>query len=244
MRRRDGRKTWSLKKLGRCEAAIAVCDEGIAKYGADLSITIEKDIAWLLVYKAGELDKLGRHDEELATYDEIIRRWEEASLPELRQRVSKARFDRAITLVDLGRIDEAIEAYTQGAGDIRASDVKTATNGACSANNLGILLRKNGRVPEAISWHQRVLDTCDRDHPGLREQIGVAHGGLARAYVARGDNQRALAAMDAALAMPAGTYGAGLPKALAEERAALAPVPAKVTFNGPGMKLIRWIQGK
>lgn len=50
--------------------------------------------------------------------------------------------------------------------------------------------------------------------------------------------------MDGALAMPEGTYGAGLRKALAEERAALAPAPAKVTFNGPAMKLIRWIQGK
>lgn len=50
--------------------------------------------------------------------------------------------------------------------------------------------------------------------------------------------------MDAALAMPEGTYGAGLRKALAEERAALAPAPAKDIFNGPAMELIRWIQGK
>ena len=47
------------------EAALAVNDEVIARYGNELSTSAEKDVALAMSNRAVQLDKLGRRDEEL-----------------------------------------------------------------------------------------------------------------------------------------------------------------------------------
>lgn len=66
-----------------------------------------------LLGKAWDLGSLGRREDELAAYDELLRRAHGASDPEVVQRVGMALADKAATLLDLARYGEVIDVADQ-----------------------------------------------------------------------------------------------------------------------------------
>lgn len=191
-----------LRHLSRDEEAVAVAREAIDRYGHDLSLDVQKDVALGLAVLALALDALDRHDEEVAAYDETIRRWSTSDIPTLQWRVGNALGDKGVTLADLGRAGEAELAYALGADRfLEATDPQLRHNGLRCGVGLGMMLRKAGRAEEACAAYRRVLAVAGLADSQEREQAARAHLGLARALTATGARLEAVAEYEAALAM-------------------------------------------
>ena len=63
-----------------------------------------------LVNKAARLGKLGRHQEAVATYNEVVTRFGESTDPGLLERVARAMVNKASNLATLNRTAQALEA--------------------------------------------------------------------------------------------------------------------------------------
>ena len=57
------------------------------------------------------LGELGRTDEEIVVYDDVVARYGDNSEPALREQTARALFNKAVTLGQLNRSDEEIEVY-------------------------------------------------------------------------------------------------------------------------------------
>ena len=154
------RKGYSLGCLSQREAALAVNDEVIARYGNELSTSAEKDVALAMSNRAVQLDKLGRRAEELQTYDAIIVRWARSDVAYLRERVANARFCKAITIADTD-LDAALALYGHVIDTcLHAPEVALRTYAAKSSVNRGVRLRKAGRYEEAVACCEALVKAC------------------------------------------------------------------------------------
>jgi tetratricopeptide (TPR) repeat protein len=72
---------------------------------------MEGDLAWALYMKGVTLEHLGRSEEAIAVYDEVVRRFGEAPKYELRAEVAAALVSKAYMLQQLERFDEAAAIY-------------------------------------------------------------------------------------------------------------------------------------
>lgn len=196
------RKGYCLGRLGQYEAALRVNREAVARYGTDLPIDLQKDVALALSNVARNLDRLGRHEEEIHTYDEILRRWPDPSVDYLKERVAAARFARAVTLAELGRVKEAEAAYLDCVSrDLTSTQTDVRAKGASAGLNLGYLLARHGRFRDAEDILGRVLGWCPPDGElELRQLRARAQLALARSYASRGNQAAAVAAYQEALA--------------------------------------------
>ncbi len=64
-----------------------------------------------LVNKGVRLGQLGRGDEEITIYDDVVARFGTATEPPLREQVAKALVYKGITFGQLGRGEDAIKIY-------------------------------------------------------------------------------------------------------------------------------------
>lgn len=72
-----------------------------------------EDVARILVGQGSTLGQLKRFEDEIAVYDEVMRRFGGASGPALRVPVANALVNKGITLVQLGRPADAIAVYDE-----------------------------------------------------------------------------------------------------------------------------------
>jgi tetratricopeptide (TPR) repeat protein len=79
-----------------------------ARYG---SVPIQ--IAQALFNRAIILGELGRNDDAIKTYDELIQRYVTATEPVLREAVAKALLNKGVTLRQLEKLDDAIKTYDE-----------------------------------------------------------------------------------------------------------------------------------
>jgi predicted ATPase/DNA-binding CsgD family transcriptional regulator len=101
--------------------------------------------------------------------------------------------------MDLYRFDEAealfSEAYSLA---MEAGDLWTM---AASANLTGLVSRLQGDLEQAHTWHESALSIWQQS--GNRDHTPIALVGLARVFIDRHEDQRALETLDAALALTA-----------------------------------------
>lgn len=120
--------------------------------------------AWALFDEAAVLDELGRHDEELAVYDEVVRRYGEASDPRLREWVGRALIDKGITLShDLGRPHDAFVVYDEVLarfGD--ADDVVSSAAVVEMLLNRAELLDAQDRADHKLAVYDEIVVRYDR----------------------------------------------------------------------------------
>ena len=173
-----------LKSLGHTQEAIAVFDELLNRFAAVKQKTLERltrpgwlktdsqddlhkkelrmQVAWTLFNKAVALGTLGRTQDSLATYDELLRRyaglrgastgglvrpgWLKGTKtatptdPDVREQVAWGLFNKGVTLGGLGRTQEALSAYNEllsRFGDSRETDVQEQVSRALL--NTGVL---------------------------------------------------------------------------------------------------------
>jgi len=160
------------------------------------------DEARALLGKGVTLGQLGRTDEEIEAYEDVLARFGDATAPALQESVAKALFNKGITLGQLGRTDAAIAVYDDVLarfGD--ATEPALQESVAKALFNKGVTLGQLGRTDAAIAAYGDVLARFgDATGPALQAQVAMAlvNKGVALGQLERTDT--AIAAYDDVLA--------------------------------------------
>ena len=174
----------SLSSLPDNDQAIEACDSAIAVSDilsrSELRPEQKREAKVLcaraLLRKSGALDTLGKHSEELEQYDQITRRFGDATEPALSERVARALVNKGITLGQIGKSAEEISAYEEVIrrfGDATEPGLREQV--AMALVNKGVALRRAGRPEEAVAAYEDVISRFgDATEPGLRERVAMA----------------------------------------------------------------------
>ena len=95
------------------EQAITAADEIIRHYEFDPGDGIAERVARTIIRRANLLNKLGRHDDELASYDKVFHMFGHFEEPEVRLHAAKAYMFKAVTLNDADQSAAEIECYDE-----------------------------------------------------------------------------------------------------------------------------------
>ncbi|MGI9004495.1 MAG: tetratricopeptide repeat protein [Pseudonocardia sp.] len=122
------------------------------------------------------LGGLGRSDEAIAVYDQVVDRYGDDETPALREQLAGALYNKAVVLGGLGRSDEAIAVYDQVADRYGDDETPALREQLAEAlYNKGVVLGGLGRPDEAIAVYDQVADRYgDDETPALREVVAVA----------------------------------------------------------------------
>jgi tetratricopeptide (TPR) repeat protein len=135
-------------------------------------------VARALVNKGVRLGELGRLEEEIAAFDEVVVRFGGAAEPGLRELVARALFDRGVRLGELGRLEEAIAAFDEVVvrfGGAAEPCLREQVAGALLGK--GAALDDLGESAEAITVYDEVVQRLgEAAEPLLREIAGLGLG--------------------------------------------------------------------
>lgn len=121
------------------------------------TIEISRQLASALVSKGVGLRQTGRTSEAVITYEEVDRRFGEATQPQLREWVANALVEKGIAFGQDGRIDDELAVYDEV--DRRfGNDTEPAVRDrvAKALVNKAFALRQEGQQDEAVSIYQEV----------------------------------------------------------------------------------------
>jgi tetratricopeptide (TPR) repeat protein len=171
---------------------------------ADRLLPVEYDpvvrtlVAKALEYKGITFLRLGRSEEAITAYDEVIRREGNATEPVLQERVARVLLHKGATLGELGRIEEAIAVY----GEVvrRSGEATAPALRKLVANSLyvqGLMLGVLGRSEEAIAIYDEILRRDgEAGEPALREYVAKTLIAKGLRFLASGRIGEAIAAYD------------------------------------------------
>ena len=149
---------------------------GLAAGSAHTSARTQDRVALALFNKGIALGQLNRAEEEIQSYNEVLRRFGDASEAELRERVAMALFNKCVTLAELNRPEEAIQGYNEALrrfGDGTEPALREAV--AKTLFNKGVTLGKLNRSEEAIQTYDEALQRFgDATEPAVREQVAMS----------------------------------------------------------------------
>jgi len=133
-------------------------------------------VAKALVNKGVTLGSLGRSEEEISVYDEVVRRFVDSKEPELRCQVAKALFNKGVRLGILDRKEEGIAVYDEVLsrfGDSKEPELREPV--ARALFNKGVTLGSLGRSEEEIAVYDEVGSRfVNSEEPELRVQVAKA----------------------------------------------------------------------
>jgi tetratricopeptide (TPR) repeat protein len=150
---------------------------------------IRHHVAIALNRKSVLLTRLDRREEAIATYEQVVERYRDASELSLREQVARALNSKGVALSGLDRHEEAIATYEQVVERYRdASEPSLRERVAEALLFKGIDLGNLDRREEAIATYEQVVERYrDASELSLREQVaralnskGVALSGLDR----------------------------------------------------------------
>ncbi|MEA2819711.1 MAG: hypothetical protein QOJ86_1715 [Bradyrhizobium sp.] len=192
---------------------------------------LQRKGARALINKGVILGQLGRSDEQIAVYDDLVSRFGAASEIELCELVARALVNKGLTLSQHNRSDEAIAAYDDVIGRFETENETVLREQiAVALVSKGVVLSRNGRGNEAISVYDDVVGRFGTEsEPIFREQVASAlvNKGIALDELRRGDE--AIVVYDDVV----GRFGAASDPAL-RERVASALVNKGVTLGELG----------
>lgn len=143
--------------------------------GAD---TVErKELQALAVFQRGfTLAQLGRLEEALAVYEDVVTRFGWDHEPEMCARVAKALLNKGVILGQLGRDEEELEIYSDMVARFGGADeVALREQVAKALVNKGVRLGRKGRNEEALAAYDEVVLHFGRDNASeLREAVARA----------------------------------------------------------------------
>ena len=149
-----------------------------------------------LVAKGYSLGTLGRSEEEIAVYDDLLARFSNASEAAFREQVASGLFNKGFKLGALGRSDDAIAVYDDLLARFgNASEVALREQVAKGLFNKGFTLGTLGRSEDEIAVYDDLLVRFgSASEVALREQVakGLSQQGLhtRRARPQRGRDRR------------------------------------------------------
>ena len=163
---------YSLSQLGgHREEQLELYDRALATGAAG-----DETTAVLLVNKGFTLGQLGRGEEEIRVYEEVVSRFGNSPTSDVRDWVARALVFKGITLRELGRGEEEIRVYEEVVsrfGDASEAHIREQVAGALfsKANGLGRL----GRGEEAVRVYEEVVSRFgDAIEAGIRQQVAKA----------------------------------------------------------------------
>lgn len=183
-------KVYWLLQLGQLEHVLSAADLMDARYGEELSMTVQERVARCLEYKCTALDKLGRHDEEMRLYRDIFSRWATSDVTDLRLCVARALYCQGITQRQAGDAQAALTSYDLVIGrDVDAEDVALQLWAAKAMVNKASLLGQRGdQAGRAAVYQQLIARFGDSGDARLRERVINAGEWLADAQGAMGQH--------------------------------------------------------
>jgi tetratricopeptide (TPR) repeat protein len=189
-------KGFTLAIMLRLEEALEVFDQVVDRFGNATEPEIREVVAKVLNQKGYWLDVLdkltspkyvtpgavGRLEEAVGVYDQVVDRFGDATEPKLRRQVAKALIDKGRTLDALGRWEEAVGVYDQVVDrfdDTTEPDMREHVANALRHKRSA--LSELSRPEEAIGVYDQVVDRFgDATEPELRTKVANAliHKGL------------------------------------------------------------------
>jgi tetratricopeptide (TPR) repeat protein len=156
------------------------------------------------IYNRGvALGQLGRHDQAILAYDQLISLYGQDSAPALREQVARAMSNRCIALGQHGRHDQAIAACDQMIS-LYGQDSTPALREqvARAMSNRGVALGQLERHDQAIAAYDQVVTFYGQDStPALREQVARAMSNRCIALGQLGHHDQAITAYDQMIAL-------------------------------------------
>ena len=179
------------------DAALPLLDDLVARFGQSPRADVHELVAEALLDKGLALDRLGRHDDEIAAYDELLRRFSASDDPNTVEHVAWAMYDKALALHHLDREAEAAAAYEQVVDRFGgATDPELRPRVSWSLWWLFMLGR---RTKEEIC--RALVERSDDEHdPHLRDRVMFAYCTLGSLAHDNGDVETALRLFDATIA--------------------------------------------
>ncbi|MDR0717400.1 MAG: hypothetical protein LBF50_08295 [Azoarcus sp.] len=95
------------------DAAIAIFDEVVSRFGEDASPGMRKQVAMALFSKGMTLGRQNKHDAAMAAHDELDRRFGQDASPDARKWVAMALFNKNATLRIQNKPDAAMAVHDE-----------------------------------------------------------------------------------------------------------------------------------
>jgi tetratricopeptide (TPR) repeat protein len=162
-------KTW--------EVGVAAYTEGAKEHSLTaMNALAAVGIPKALVNVGVLLAELGRSEEAVGVYDQVVTRFGQAPEPALRERVAKALVNKGVRLGELGRSEEEIGVYDQVVTRFgQAPEPALREQVAKALVNKAITLGELGRSEEEIGVYDQVVTRFGQaPEPALREQVATA----------------------------------------------------------------------
>ncbi|MDY6972657.1 MAG: ATP-binding protein [Thermodesulfobacteriota bacterium] len=157
-------------------------DSLLLHYGDSQDLASLGEVAGALFNKGFALGSLGRSEEAIAVYDEVVSRFADVDEPALRVLIAGALVIKGIMLESLGRSEELISVYDEVVsrfGDM--DDPALRGQVARALVNKGVTLGSLDRNEEAIAVYDEVVSRfADMDEPALRGEVARALNQRAR----------------------------------------------------------------
>ena len=149
-------------------------------------------VAEMLFNKGVAMVSLGKHDDGIAAYDEVVRRFGRSDAPELSEPVARALLNKGVTLGKLGRDDDEIAAYDEVVRRFGGSDAPELSEPVAKALLYkGLTLWKLGRDDDEMTAYDEVVRRFGgSDAPELSEPVAKAllYKGLTLGKLGRDDD--------------------------------------------------------
>jgi tetratricopeptide (TPR) repeat protein len=209
--------TWTdlaaaLSVAGKHEDSLAAYRRALtireARLGESLTTTFSQEIL------AIALDMQGRWNEALEAHDRAIRSYR-AQVPADDPQLTRTLGNRAATLVQLGRFDEAARDYDEKLALIERDGTKKVEV-TTALYNRGELQRKRGRCPDALRDYTRAADLAQSLHEAGAALLLAALVGEAACLLSSRRFDDAIARLNRALqleATPASAFQVALARA-------------------------------
>lgn len=188
------RKVFNLRELGLFDLGVATSDEAVNRFGAEFQVGANNNLVYIFTVRADMLHALGRHSDELSTYDEMIRRWDHSTIDYIRSQISSAHFARATALEELGYTELA---YQEHRGTMQRylhdPSMDIATQGMKSAYRIAEDYRNRGEYADALRIYEAALRAWPNPHESeLREIVKLVRMAAAPTYQAVGNQPAAV----------------------------------------------------
>lgn len=179
-------KAWSLEKIERDEAAVAVYEQLIDRFGASDEDDLRKHVARALYQLGISLSRLGRDEDAIAAWDRVLDRFgPDDADPEFARRVSQSLERKAAAMRRLERLDDALEAYDEIVVRFSTSEYEQLRRQADIAlSNKAFVLLVDGRLDEAIVVAKGAVDRlgASADPGGLAIAVLNLGGALVKEH--------------------------------------------------------------
>ncbi len=190
------------RELGQLDDSLNSCSRAIDLLPRPTTADTRTELVSALFGKAYTLGTMGRREEEIAGYEDVVSRFGTATEPAIREQVAKVLRNKGVALGTLGRSEEEIRVYDDLLARFgAATEPVIREQVAVALVNKGYRLGTLGRSEEEIRAYDDLLARFGTaTEPAIREQVAKALRNKGVALGTLGRSEEAIRAYDDLLA--------------------------------------------